>query len=84
MSRTRQAIVRGIVVSAVCLAVSAAAGAGTIQRHSFSHNMAAGDFDGDGAAEIGWILPNGDIQLYSPSLGVARTAEADALLLIIL
>lgn len=73
MSRANQAIVRGIVVVVVCLAAAGAAWAGTIKRHSFSHNLAAGDFDGDGAAEIGWILPNGDIQLYSPSLGLART-----------
>lgn len=42
--------------------------AGTILRHSSTSNMAAGDYNGDGRADVAWILPGGDLALYSPSL----------------
>ncbi len=46
--------------------------AGTLMRHSWTNNMATGDFDGDGAADVAWILPSGDIQVYGPSTDRVR------------
>lgn len=61
----------GLVVAGAMLACSFGsdgAVAGTILRHSSTSNMAAGDYDGDGRADVAWILPGGDLALYSPWL----------------
>jgi len=55
-----------------------AADAGLLKRHSPTSQLAAGDFDGDGRADAVWILPNGDLRLYSPSLNFGGTVPGTA------
>lgn len=62
-----------VAVVVACLACASGAWAGRIIGQSSTHQLATGDFDGNGAADAAWLLPNGDIQLLSPATGMGRT-----------